>query len=56
MFMHFTWRSVPELGFVFGAGLILGYFYLKTGNLIGPIALHGFSNIILVGVLPYLLG
>lgn len=52
--MHMTWRSVPELGFTFFAGLILGYLYYKSGSLMGSIAMHSMNNIILVGVLPYL--
>jgi membrane protease YdiL (CAAX protease family) len=52
--MHMTWRSVPEIGFTFMAGIILGYFYHRTGSLMGPIALHAMNNVILVGVLPYL--
>lgn len=56
MLMHFTWKSVPELGFVFLAGLILGYFYWRTGNLVGPIVVHGLGNLLLVGIFPYLLG
>ncbi len=51
--MHLTWRSVPELGFVFIAGLILGALYLKTKSLVAPIIAHGINNVILVAVLPY---
>ncbi len=53
--MHMTWRSVPELGFTFAAGIILGYIYHKTGNLYASIAMHSVNNILLLGVLPYLL-
>ena len=53
--MHLTWRSVPELVFVFFGGMIFGYLYYKTGSLSAPIATHAMNNIILVGVLPYLL-
>jgi len=52
--MHLTWRSVPELGFVFLAGLILGALYLKTKSLVAPIVAHGINNVILVSVLPYI--
>lgn len=52
--MHMTWRSVPELGFTFLAGVLLGYIYHRTGSLIGPIALHAMNNVLLVGVLPYI--
>lgn len=53
--MHLTWRSIPELGFVFLAGLALGALYLKTRSLVAPIVAHGINNVILVSVLPYLL-
>lgn len=54
--MHMTWRSLPELGFVFIAGLVLGFIYWKTKSLVAPIMLHGVNNTMLVAVLPYLLG
>ena len=54
--MHLTWRSIPELGFVFLAGLILGWLYYKTNSLVAPIVAHGINNVILVAVLPYLVG
>ncbi|MEE9202720.1 MAG: type II CAAX endopeptidase family protein [Dehalococcoidia bacterium] len=53
--MHLTWRSIPELGFVFLAGLILGALYLKTRSMAAPIVAHGINNVVLVSVLPYLL-
>ncbi len=53
--MHLTWRSIPELGFVFLAGLILGFLYWKTKSLVAPIVAHAANNVILVAVLPYLL-
>ena len=52
--MHMTWRSVPELGFTFLAGILLGYLYYRTGSLTAPIVLHGVNNIMLVAVLPYI--
>ncbi len=51
--MHMTWRSVPELAFVFFAGIILGALYLKTKSLAAPVVAHGMNNVILVAVLPY---
>ena len=53
--MHLTWRSVPELVFVFVAALVLGGLYYKTRSLTPSIILHGVNNIMLVAVLPYLL-
>ena len=52
--MHLTWRSMPELGFVFIAGLILGALYWKTKNLTAPIVAHGANNVMLVAILPYI--
>jgi len=51
--MHLTWRSIPELGFVFIAGVILGILYIKTKSLIAPIVAHAANNVMLVAVLPY---
>ena len=53
--MHLTWRSIPELFFVFFASLIFGYVYYKTKSLIAPIAIHGAGNVMLVAVMPYLM-
>jgi len=52
--MHLTWRSIPELGFVFLAGIILGGLYLKTKSLVAPIVLHAVNNVMLVAVAPYI--
>jgi membrane protease YdiL (CAAX protease family) len=53
--MHLTWRSVPELGFTFVAGLLFGYLYHRTRSLTAPIIAHGVGNTVLVAVMPYLL-
>ena len=52
--MHLTWRSIPELGFVFLAGIVLGGLYLKTKSLMAPIVAHGINNVVLVAVAPYI--
>ena len=52
--MHLTWRSMPELLFVFIAGAILGYMYWKTKSLTGPIIAHGMNNVMLVAIAPYI--
>jgi len=54
--MHLTWRSIPELGFVFVAGLIFGGLYLKTRSMTAPILAHAVNNVILVAVAPYIIG
>jgi len=54
MVMHLTWRSVPELVFVFISSLILGAAYWKTKSLVFPIVAHGINNVMLVAVLPYI--
>lgn len=53
--MHLTWRSVPEIIFVFAAGLALGLLYARTRSLVAPIVAHGINNVMLVAVLPYVL-
>lgn len=55
MVMHLTWRSIPELGFTFFAGLVLGYLYHRTHSLTAPIIAHGIGNVTLVAIMPYLL-
>jgi membrane protease YdiL (CAAX protease family) len=52
--MHLTWRSVPELLFVFAAGLIMGLVYWKTKELTMPIIIHCMNNVMLVAIAPYL--
>lgn len=52
--MHLTWRSVPELFFVFVASFVLGGLYMKTKSLVPAIAAHGMNNVMLVGILPYI--
>ena len=53
--MHLTWRSIPELGFTFLVGVVLGYVYYRTRSLTTPIIAHGVGNTVLVAVLPYIL-
>ena len=52
--MHLTWRSAPELVFVFIIGMLLGYIYHRTKSLLIPIVVHGAGNTMLVAVSPYL--
>lgn len=51
--MHLTWRSVPEMIFVFVAGMVFGIFYIRTGSLLSSIMIHGVNNAFLVAVYPY---
>lgn len=53
--MHLTWRSIPELGFTFFAGMVFGYVYYRTRSLTTPIIAHGVGNTVLVAILPYIL-
>lgn len=50
--MHLTWRSVPELFFVFVAGIVFGIFYIRTGSLLSSVMIHGVNNAFLVAVYP----
>ena len=52
--MHLTWRSLPELAFVFVASLAFGYLYYRTKSLMAPVVAHGIGNVMLVAVMPYL--
>lgn len=51
--MHLTWRSIPELLFVYVAGLVFGIFYIRTGSLIPSIMIHGINNAFLLAVYPH---
>jgi hypothetical protein len=52
--MHFTWRSVPELIFVFLTGNLLVFFFERTKSILPSIMLHAINNVVLVAVLPFL--
>ena len=52
--LHFTWRSVPEVVFVFFAGMILGWVFQRTKSLLPSIIIHAANNVKLVAVLPFL--
>jgi membrane protease YdiL (CAAX protease family) len=54
--MHLTWRSVPELFFVFAAGFIFGWLYLKTKGLYLPIVVHCMDDVVLDAIFPYIIG
>jgi membrane protease YdiL (CAAX protease family) len=54
--MHLTWRSVPELFFVFLAGLLFGSLYLKTRGLYLSILVHCMDDVVLDAVFPFIIG
>ena len=53
--MHSGYGSVYELLFATVAGLIIGYLYQKTGSLPFVTAIHCTTNVLLFGLLPYIL-
>lgn len=50
--MHSGYSSVPYLFYVFGVGLLLGYSFYRTKNLIFVVLIHGFINFFLFSFLP----
>jgi hypothetical protein len=53
--MHAGYANGYELLFAFGAGLVLGVAFYKTKNLPFVVTIYAVNNIILFGVLPFLL-
>jgi hypothetical protein len=54
-FMHSGYSAYSEILFAGFAGMVLGYFFQRTRSLPFIAIAHGFNNIILFGVLPFLL-
>lgn len=54
-FMHSGYSNYYEMLFASFAGLVLGFSYQKTRNLSFITITHGFNNIFLFGILPFLL-
>lgn len=52
--MHIGYNSVPDVLFVFLAGLYLGWVVDKTGSIIGATFAHGIANITLFLIMPVL--
>ncbi len=50
--MHLSYGLISEIIFAGIFGIILGYFFEKTRNLLFIISIHGFENITLFGILP----
>jgi membrane protease YdiL (CAAX protease family) len=53
--LHFGYRSVLDVVFVFGVALFFGYVTLRTGSILGTAVSHGLTNITLFLVFPFLL-
>lgn len=52
--LHFTWRIVSEIVFVFLVGLLVGFIFQRTRSLLPPIILHAINNIVLIAIFPFL--
>lgn len=52
--MHSGYSSLPYLFYVFGVGLLLGYLFFRTKNLLFVVLIHGFINFFLFSFLPYI--
>ncbi|MBC7129983.1 CPBP family intramembrane metalloprotease, partial [Candidatus Bathyarchaeota archaeon] len=50
--LHIGWYSIPDLVFVFSAGLFFGILVLKTRSILGVSLSHGIVNILLFMILP----
>ena len=51
--MHSGYSSIEYLVYVFGVGIILGYAFFRTRNLIFVAMIHGFLNFFLFSYLPF---
>lgn len=52
--LHIGYLSVADVSFVFGVGLLFGYIVQKTHSLLGVSLAHGFTNISMYLVYPFL--
>lgn len=52
---HASYGNVYELLFAFGAGIVFGVAFYKTKNLPFVVTMHAVEDILLLGVLPFLL-
>ncbi|MFA5312446.1 MAG: type II CAAX endopeptidase family protein [Methanomassiliicoccales archaeon] len=50
--MHSGYESLPYLLYVFGVGIVLGYSFLRTKNLLFVALIHGMINFFLFSFLP----
>lgn len=53
--MHASYGIINEILFASIFGIILGYIFHKTRNLPFVVSIHGTTNVILFGILPYIL-
>ncbi len=53
--LHFGYKSVLDILFVFGVGLFFGEVVSRTGSIVGVTISHGLTNISLYLILPFLL-
>lgn len=53
--MHASYGVIGEILFASIFGIILGYIFHKTRNLPFIVSIHGATNVILFGILPYML-
>jgi len=44
---HIGWLNPMEVVFAYCAGVVFGYFFIKTGGLTAPVVAHGFGNVVL---------
>ncbi|MFC1936731.1 type II CAAX prenyl endopeptidase Rce1 family protein [Chloroflexota bacterium] len=54
--LHVGYNSFSDIIFVFAVGFLFGYFVMKTGSLLGVSLAHGFNNIVLFLVMPFIFG
>lgn len=52
--VHFGYRSLPDLVFVFAVAMFFGYFAKRSGSILGVTLAHGLINIFLYLIFPLL--
>jgi membrane protease YdiL (CAAX protease family)/LysM repeat protein len=52
--LHIGYLSVPDILFVFGVGLLFGYISHRTRSLLGVSLAHGFTNISMYLIYPFI--
>jgi membrane protease YdiL (CAAX protease family) len=54
--LHIGYKSVLDLAFVFGVGLLYGWIFERSRSIVGVAVGHGLANVILFFVAPNLPG